>query len=320
MNPQPTCPQSRARTAGAPERTARTKRSVLKLATLITLLIVVGQTLSTGQGQLPPGTLPAGAHHRWMDELFTERPTAMDQSLARFVFPGSHDAGTWPLSDDVACEDCQSVDYLAVATSGCREQLGELLGICDLVQSLAGGVGQAWGQAQHSSIGGQLGDGARFLDLRFFRATSEDAARTNGRLQQGRFYIHHTLAGVDSSVILDDIARFLAQPTNAREILILQFGHMKEGSGDMGAASLSVFFDQVRAAIGDKMAPKVSPACAGNPDCLATERLGAAATLRELLAQGHQVVVIGSGYDAPDVWTPIPGDGSQLCWRLSDAG
>ena len=306
MNPQPTRSPSSARPTIPPKGTVRTARAVLKRAALIVLLIAVAQTLPTGQGQPPPGTLPAGEHHRWMDELFTRRPAAIDQSLARFVFPGSHDAGTWPLSDDVACEDCQSTDYLALATSGCREQLGSLLGICDLVQSLAGDVGQAWGQAQHSSIGQQLDEGARSLDLRFFRANAEDAARTNGRLQQGHFYIHHTLAGVESTVILNDIVRFLAQPTNAREVLILRFSQMKEGDGDMGTASLGVFFDQVRAAIGDKMAPKISTACAGNPDCLATERLGAATTLRELLAQGHQVVVTGS-YDAPDVWSPIAG-------------
>ena len=281
----------------------------LKRAALIALLIAVAQTFPMGQGQSSQSTLPLGLHHRWMAEVFSRRDSAMDQSLARFIFPGTHDSGTHGLRLAPACEDCEGADRFFDVDASCREELPTALeGICSAAGTYMAIVGQAWGEAQHLTVGAMLDAGARHFDLRFFRATADDAARSNGELVEGTFYIHHSLAGPDSTAILNDIDTFLDEPSNAQEIVILEFSKMKEGDGEMDAATIGLFFDEVRNRFGDRMAEKKTDACAvDSTGCSATQRFGDATTLREFLAQGSQVIVTcaSCNIQADDIWSSI---------------
>lgn len=254
-----------------------------------------------------PGVLRPADHHRWMDELFTRKPGALKQSLARFIFPGSHDSGTYDLLEDAACDGCQSTSFLRDPVAACMEEVPFFAPYCEAARDLIAGYAKDFAAAQHLSVGGQLDAGARFLDLRFFRATSDDQIRTLGRLQEGQFYAHHGLAGSNSEIILDDIARFLNHATNSREIVVLAFSQMKEGGGDMDTATVNAFFDRLREKIPGKMARKQVSACADDPECTPTERFGQATTLGEFLGQGSQVIVTCSCTEAPDIWSPMDG-------------
>lgn len=254
--------------------------------------------------------LAQGDHHRWMAELFERDDALMDQSLARFIFPGTHDSGTFPLQRVAACEGCAGADRFFNMDTACREAITDPVFqdlVCDGAQGGMALVAQAWGEAQHLTVGGLLDAGARHFDLRFFRATSDDVRRMPTAVE-GSFYIHHTLTGADSVSILDQIDRFIDHPQNASEIVILEFSTMMEGTGEMGAESIGVFFEQVRSRFGDKMAKRQTLACAANPDgCTPTQRFGDATTLREFLNQGSQVIVTCSGcaIAGDDIWNAI---------------
>jgi hypothetical protein len=247
-------------------------------------------------------------HDNWMGQLFDEKPETMDQTLAHFIFPGGHDSGTYDLTDVVACDGC-AVDLNNLLRS-CQQETNPIFrDICDdeVVPNILG-MTKRFGDAQRLTIRQQLDAGARYFDLRLFRATAADTARTFGRLIAGKYYIYHSLTGPGSAVVLDDIAGFLAQAGHEREVVILEFSGMKEGSGEMGDAALVTFFEQVRASVGNEMAPRKVDACAGDSACLPTQRFGAAATIREVLGQGHRLIVTcDCDTVAPDLWDPIVG-------------
>ena len=196
-------------------------RAALKWTIALCAIAAFTMMLPQAQGTVSGG-LAVGDHHRWMGELFSRDPALMDQSLARFIFPGTHDSGTYGLVYAAACEGCEGADRFYDIDATCRDYMPPALeGVCDSAGGFMEIVGQAWGQAQHLTVGGLLDAGARHFDLRFFRATAADAARTGGGLVQGSFYIHHSLAGADSISILNDIQQFLNDPSNAQEIVIL---------------------------------------------------------------------------------------------------
>ncbi len=221
--------------------------------------------------------------------------SALDQTLAQFIFPGSANAGTYGirewdpldpfLSPVLACDKCMAGNPLRVFL--------QIPGV-DVV---AGFVGQRFAKSQKRTMLQQLQDGARAFDLRFFRATAADAARSP-ELVAGQFYIHRTLAGAPSTQIFADLATFLNQSGHDREIVLLNFSQMYEGSDDMGTASLESLFTQMRSTVG---ASRFAP-----------ENLGDVATLAQLAAQGRQVVVSYQGSTplndpaiASLVWPPI---------------
>ena len=114
----------------------------------------------------------------WMLELAQEAnggPSALDQPLSQFIFPGSHMSGSFAIPDfdstdpfnapPLACDACISpADLDILSTPG----LDVLIGY--LVAPLA--------KTQKRTTYEQLQDGARAFDLRFFRATAGDVARS----------------------------------------------------------------------------------------------------------------------------------------------
>lgn len=278
----------------------------LKWGFVLALLVLAGVGPSA---QTTAGTLPTGQHHRWMDELFERRPAAMTQTLARFVFPGTHDSGTYRLQLIPACEGCKNSDIYTDLEAKCQDAVADATEayFCGGSTALMAMFGQNWGQAQHLTVGQQLNAGARRFDLRFFRATADDADRSDGQLIEGTFYAHHSLAGPTSSEIFNDIAGFLNQPGHEREIIIIEFQQLMEGADSMSDESLAVLFNQLRDLIGPKMARHQVSECAGDPSCSATERFGPSTTIADFLAQGSQVIVTSgrTSGDPTDIWDYI---------------
>lgn len=303
-------PPQHPRHRDAKTRRSGTALSRIPVAARWVLGVCAFMALATAlpRAQDPPEASLASADlHRWMDELFERKPLALRLSLARFIFPGSHDSGTYNLLGDAACDGCQSTDLLRDPIAACMEAVPSLAQFCEAGRDIMAGYARDFATAQTLSVRGQLDAGARFLDLRFFRATRDDQTRTRGRLQEGHFYAHHGLAGPDSTIVLDDIATFLNHPSNRREIVILAFSQMKEGGGDMDTATVDAFFDVLRQMIPGKMARKQVASCADDPDCTPTERFGAATTLGEFLGQGSQVIVTCDCTEAPDIWDSMSG-------------
>ena len=156
---------------------------------------------------------------RWMSELAVQYegcPSPMDQTLAQFIFPGTHDSGTYFISEVPACDNC----------------LGSLTPIKD-VPILGGLIGQvnSFSEAQDTDIYGQLMRGARVFDLRFFRASQADAlgsVASSFPLVEGKFYIHHVFTGPSSDQIFQQIRDFLSVDGREKEVIILNFTQMKD--------------------------------------------------------------------------------------------
>jgi hypothetical protein len=121
--------------------------------------------------------------------------------LSDVVFPGTHDSGTYNLTGPEVPlgNELDTADAL-------------LAGAMDLATTL--GIAEGVAEAQGTDIGQQLADGVRALDIR----TYYDAL-------EGRVHITHTFKGPPLTEILDDLAAFVANPANAREIIVIQFSY-----------------------------------------------------------------------------------------------
>jgi hypothetical protein len=148
--------------------------------------------------------LPQAAQAQWMGELWDDPdvgPQWRQTRLSDVVFPGTHDSGTYNLS-------------------GPESPLGDELDAADALLGpamvLAGALGltDAVAEAQSTDVGQQLADGVRALDIR----TYYDAV-------SGRLHITHSFKGPPLSEILADLAAFVDDPANAREIIVFQFSN-----------------------------------------------------------------------------------------------
>lgn len=292
--------------------------AIARLVTAALLLLATATTVA--QAQTNPPTPGIVTHYdRWMAQLFAEKPAALDQPLARFIFAGSHDAAAYDLTGQEACAGCfvGPVADLTAYCSAVEVKSAFLGGVC---RTFVAGTGilltKIWGDAQHLTIREQLDTGARYLDLRFFRATAVEENRSGGRLQAGRFYAYHALAGPDSAVVLQDIAGFVSASGHEQEVLILELGGLKEGNGDMSPGSIDDFLTEVRSYLGPYMAPKRNGLCASDPACAPTARYGAQSTVGEVIASGRRVIVTCTcAGTAADIWDPIA---SQSPYSLGD--
>ncbi|QKJ18603.1 Calx-beta domain-containing protein [Microbacterium hominis] len=217
-------------------------------------------------------------HDQWMKELEAVAPTALKVPLWRFIFPGSHDAGTYDLTETLACENCGKESFRS-AWDGCRAAVSDVL--CGAAFSTFAALSRPWAQAQDLIVYDQLMAGSRFLDLRFFRATADDEEATRQlapqhQMTEGTFYIHHTLRGPTLDEILLNIVTFLEEPGHERELLILRLDKLYEGAGDMPTESLSALFAAIEAELGPYLAPA---------------SLGVNATPQEVLDSGAQVIL-----------------------------
>lgn len=206
----------------------------------------------------------------WMGEL----PAGTEnQLLNQFIFPASHDSGTYGVIPWAANPGSVGSENLSGIYDDCVDAVSEALeevidssaalgfaqSLCSVGQEIAGEMFVPWARAQSLSLRGQLDAGARAFDLRFFRATLDDAKPFAGNpspLQAGEFYIHHSVAGPNSRVILGDIQSFLEAPGHEKEIIFLGFNFMTEGANDfMSEASKVAFLTQLEESLGAYLVP-----------------------------------------------------------------
>jgi hypothetical protein len=109
-------------------------------------------------------------HDNGMGQLFDGKPAALDQPLARFIFPGSHDAGAYDLTSDLACNgrDVEIIQNIASYCPVLPAVLGDILRRLDPAQRV--GVHGAERQRRAQRVaGGRAAPGA-------------DAARAGGEV------------------------------------------------------------------------------------------------------------------------------------------
>ncbi|MEB3327578.1 MAG: hypothetical protein VKI39_07730, partial [Synechococcus sp.] len=147
---------------------------------------------------------PQAAQAQWMGELWDDPsvgPQWRQTRLSDVVFPGTHDSGTYRLSGaEVPLGNELEVDDLALA------------GAMDVAAAL--GIAELLAEAQGTDVGQQLADGVRYLDIRTYYDVAE-----------GRVHITHTFKGPPLEEILADLAAFVDDPANAREIIVFQFSY-----------------------------------------------------------------------------------------------
>lgn len=134
----------------------------------------------------------------WMRDL---KSIIGDKPLNQIFIPGTHDSGTYSLSDTIAknAEIPTELNYLKY-----------LFGLGYIVNSVV----KKLSIAQDRTIEQQLNDGIRFLDL---RVSYNDSKKD--------FYIVHGLFGPPLADVLAQIKTFAER--RQREILIIQIGDMR---------------------------------------------------------------------------------------------
>ena len=273
------------------------KKLILRAAVLLAL---AASAVTPVRAQSRPAADFGPVHpDAWMGELFTNNPALLNQPLARFIFPGTHDSGTYGISTSspLADDDADTTQFID-AYNTCLTDLNPYgVGfLCSAVQGGAAVVGPQWAHSQTLSIHDQLAAGARSLDLRFFYDPGT-----------GNFYIHHTFKGppltcpspwVNGACVLSDILQFLKEPNHTQEVILLNFGAMVIGDGAtttnlMTSDQLNEFFGQLYSAIGPYMA-QAPNTCVTAP-CPATALFGAQTTFTQMQGQGNQVIVTFDG-------------------------
>lgn len=157
--------------------------------------------------------------------------------LSELVIPGTHDSATYEILG-------AAIASPAVDISG---SLGILLGYLDLTAPL-----EDFASAQSTTVGQQLADGVRSLDIRLYRD-----------LGDGEVYGYHTWKAAPAQDVLDDLADFLTTPGNENELVLVQLSHEDDLPGT--AAFLEALYDHpdpYGGTLGDLMIPKV----VGDPD------------------------------------------------------
>ena len=266
---------------------------------------------------------------RWMGDLANDAPAAVDQTLAEFILPGTHDSGAYNLKLTNACQDCGNYDKLTGAVAKCKSVLNTVLSklpgqdpgaldpLCDFqIPALV----VPWAATQNRDVFGQLMLGARVFDLRFFEAGAEESGQwsffftdplggplvnVGGELTEGEYYAYHTLPGASATSIFDNIKTFLNDPDHSDEILILHFSQMHmvhrpldpskpDGQDDNGAEGLAEFFRTLFDSVGR--------------DRFFLRSLGPAAKISTLQAQQPQQIIVVNDSGVPSRLTRSGGD------------
>jgi hypothetical protein len=156
-----------------------------------------------------------------------------DRKLAEVIIPGTHDSGTY--------------------------QLG-----------WGSGINSA--KTQNVSIGEQLKDGIRYLDLRVTEASHTGCA------DDSVWWLFHTWKSYRLQDALDEIAAFIKKPANSKEVIILDFQDIAIKYDDVRA------IDVLLALVHKKLGPHIAP----------TDQASNwhNSTLANFVGQGRQIIVL----------------------------
>jgi len=248
---------------------ARTKHRFFVPARLL-----LAGLLTVGIAGLLPSESSAQAQtdtSRWMGQLadqYAVGPSPMDQTLEEFIFPGSHDAGTYKFKIAFGCDAC----------AGPLEPIKSVPALSSLFTLLV----EPWAAAQGQNLYEQLHSGSRAFDLRFFLANAGDVSASVAfandvltlfpnagdtydltPIVDGSYYIHHTFAGPHSEDIFNDIKAYLLEDLHDQEVIILRFAFMNTGSkedlpfkGNMSPTQLRDFFRHMFATLAPEIDDK----------------------------------------------------------------
>jgi hypothetical protein len=210
------------------------------------------------------GTAPANALSVPLADWMGALPGIENTPLAELPLPGTHDSATADLS--------AASEWSAAG----RADFGDAA-LAFLPKSAAA----AWSRAQPTSVGRQLEDGIRYLDLRL--STEPD----------GHVYLEHGLRGRPVRQVLDEVGAFAH--SHPREVVVLGLNRFTAFTD----ASYGELESAVTATVGDRLVPSsVSPR----------------ATLRQLWDLGRNVVLVDQSgrlanlgaLDASAVYAPWP--------------
>ena len=156
-----------------------------------------------------------------------------DRKLAEVIIPGTHDSGTY--------------------------QLG-----------WGSGINSA--KTQNVSIGEQLKDGIRYLDLRVVEASHTGCA------DDSVWWLFHTWKSYRLQEALDEIAAFVKKPANSKEVIILDFQDITLNYDD--ASAIDVLLALVQKKLGPYIVPIDQASNWHN------------STLADFVGQGRQIIVL----------------------------
>ncbi len=156
-----------------------------------------------------------------------------DRKLAEIIIPGTHDSGTY--------------------------QLG-----------WGSGINSA--KTQNVSIGEQLKDGIRYLDLRVTEASHTGCA------DDSVWWLFHTWKSYRLQEALDEIAAFVKKPANSKEVIILDFQDITMKYDDVRA------IDVLLALVQKKLGPHIAP--------IDQASNWHNSTLANFVGQGRQIIVL----------------------------
>ncbi len=181
-----------------------------RLAVLAAALAVVATGCSFSATQ-PAGTVPAGTRSNadWMSSTFADHPNV---ALGQILIPGTHDSGTAAIDVSPPCEHSFNTGESKLS------QLGGVVSPC-MVTGMA--------RTQTQSLGEQLENGIRYLDLRVGVPQDQVVNEadlptvTQGNVASVPLILQHVLVSQPLVQGLDEITRFAAR--HPKEQVILDF-------------------------------------------------------------------------------------------------
>jgi hypothetical protein len=199
------------------------------------------------------------SHSDWMASI------PANQALNRLLIPGTHDSGSYAINSQSKfslCSDGALPEWL--------EKLSDTLPV-----SIVRAISANWAKTQPLSIGQQLEQGIRYLDLRvcYSDSTSHSGEKT--------FYLCHSLLGSHLSQVLNDIAQFAKK--HPSEIILADLNHLYgvHSPEDQNALSQMIY---------QSLAPY-----------LVSNQLTAKNSLQEIRASGRNVILLfDAGQTASD--------------------
>jgi len=159
---------------------------------------------------------PAVNNSTWMGDI---SPFIEDRKLNEIAIPGTHDSGTCGITERSRLAGDGNWSWVEAMNMFFAEY-GEFLkwipGLACLVERLFSRVGPrvqaGWSRCQNTTIGRQLEDGVRYLDLRVIA-------------DGGKFFLVHSMYSTNVKSALKDVRKFLNRPGN-KEVVVLDFQHV----------------------------------------------------------------------------------------------
>jgi len=168
--------------------------------------------------------------------------TIQDKALRSLVIPGTHDTGTYAITNESAWAHDGNPNHAKQAIELLNKKLGKYSKLLKpfepIIYKQAVNFQSGWSKSQNLDMEGQLKGGIRYFD---FRVSWEPAANDNGEYSPEGFYLVHSMRGASLKSALDELRNFCRQ--NPKEIILLDVNHMyyDNTNGGMTTGMLAEF-------------------------------------------------------------------------------